>query len=50
MQTGLLAATALHTMIVDPGRKELCARFYRDRHVETVASHSRMGITVLFRS
>jgi flavin-dependent dehydrogenase len=40
MQTGLVAAIALHTMVVRPGSKELCIRFYGDRHKETVSTHA----------
>jgi hypothetical protein len=40
MQTGLVAAIALHTMIAKPDRKGLCQRFYRDRQRETVSTHA----------
>lgn len=40
MQSGLVGATALHTMLAHPDRMELCARFYCDRHNETVSSHA----------
>jgi len=40
LQNGLVAATALHTMLARPDRKELCARFYRARQNETVSSHA----------
>ncbi len=40
MQTGCLAATTVHTMILRPERKELCVRFYRERQRETVSAHA----------
>jgi 2-polyprenyl-6-methoxyphenol hydroxylase-like FAD-dependent oxidoreductase len=40
MQTGLIAAIALHTMLLRPDSKELCARFYRDRLKEIVSTHA----------
>jgi hypothetical protein len=40
MQTGFMAAIAVHTMIVRPERKELCMRFYRERQKETVSAHT----------
>jgi hypothetical protein len=40
IQTGLLAAIALHTMILRPARKELCRRFYSDRQREAVTAHA----------
>jgi flavin-dependent dehydrogenase len=41
MQTGLLAALVLHTMMLRPERAALCERFYGNRSRETVAAHER---------
>jgi len=40
MQSGIIAAIALHTMILWPDRTSLCERFYRDRQCETVSAHA----------
>jgi flavin-dependent dehydrogenase len=40
MQSGLVAAIALHTTIAHPDRTELCSRFYRERQNETVSLHA----------
>ena len=40
MQSGLIAATTLHTILTRSDRKELCARFYRERQKETVLLHA----------
>jgi flavin-dependent dehydrogenase len=40
MHSGLVAATAVHTMLLRPDRRELCARFYRERQTETLSSHA----------
>jgi len=40
MQTGLVAAVVLHTMITWPSRKKLCQQFYRERQREAVANHA----------
>jgi flavin-dependent dehydrogenase len=40
MQSGLIAATALHTMLLRSDREEVCARFYRERQAEIVSSHA----------
>jgi flavin-dependent dehydrogenase len=40
MQTGFVAATAVHTTLAYPDRTELCERFYRDRQAETVSAHA----------
>ena len=40
MHGGLVAATAVHTMLLRPDRGELCAHFYRERQMETVSSHA----------
>jgi hypothetical protein len=40
MQSGLIAAITIHTMILRPERKELCARFYTSRQSETVSTHA----------
>jgi flavin-dependent dehydrogenase len=41
MQSGLHAATVLHTMSRRPETREICARFFCDRHREVVATHSQ---------
>jgi flavin-dependent dehydrogenase len=41
MQTGLLAALALHTTMRRPERAALCERFYRDRSQEAVVAHQQ---------
>jgi hypothetical protein len=41
MQSGVIAAIALHTMILWPDRKDLCTKFYRDRQEETVSAHAQ---------
>ena len=46
MQTGLIAAIALHTMIVRPGNTELCLRFYSDKHKETESTHAEWSAGV----
>jgi flavin-dependent dehydrogenase len=40
MQSGLIAATVLHTMLLDPSKSALCSRFYRQRLHETVSLHA----------
>ena len=40
MQSGHLAATAIHTLIEHPSRAALCLRFYRERQRETVSAHA----------
>ncbi|HVT40538.1 MAG TPA: NAD(P)/FAD-dependent oxidoreductase [Gemmatimonadaceae bacterium] len=44
MQSGCRAAIALHTMIRWPERRELCVGFCRDRHLETVTSHTAWAL------
>ena len=39
MQTANIGGIAVHTLLRHPDRTELCARFYRDRHRESVAAH-----------
>jgi hypothetical protein len=40
LQTGCIAAIAVHTMILWPERNELCMKFCRERHNETVSAHA----------
>jgi hypothetical protein len=39
MQNGTVAAIAIHTMLQEPSRTDVCLRFYGDRQMETVAAH-----------
>jgi len=38
-QSGTVAATAIHTILEQPSRMDLCLRFYRDRQQETILAH-----------
>lgn len=39
VQSAAVAATAIHTILQEPSRVNLCARFYRDRQQETISAH-----------
>jgi flavin-dependent dehydrogenase len=38
-QSATVAATAIHTMLEQPSRGDLCLRFYHDRQQETISAH-----------
>ena len=38
-QSATFAAFAIHTMLEQPSRTDLCIRFYRDRQQETISAH-----------
>ena len=38
-QSATLAAFAIHTILEQPNRADLCIRFYRDRQRETISAH-----------
>jgi hypothetical protein len=38
-QSATIAAFAIHTMLEQPSRTDLCLRFYRDRQQETISAH-----------
>jgi hypothetical protein len=40
VQSATVAATAIHTILKEPGRVDLCVRFYCDRQQETISAHS----------
>jgi hypothetical protein len=39
MHSGLIAGTAIHTVLARPERASLCANFYRSRQMEAVSLH-----------
>jgi hypothetical protein len=40
LQSALAGALVMHTLLHDPERASLCARFYKDRQQEAVATHA----------